>query len=166
MSRTFVLLVVCCAVLVIANPVPNEAFTKEITAIPSNSRPITLLDSAKEPPAGAELCTVDYECGKGSCVKFGNYTSYCICQKNWKDDGRSACSYEQTSKLTAFLVSLFVGPLGVDWFLLSKGKASYIVAGVFKLLTGGGFGTWWLVDWIRILLDSFPDGNGVPVGEW
>jgi hypothetical protein len=22
---------------------------------------------------------------------------------------------------------------------------------------------WWFVDWIRILTDSFPDGNGVPL---
>ena len=24
-------------------------------------------------------------------------------------------------------------------------------------------GIWWLVDWIRILADSFPDGNGIPL---
>lgn len=22
---------------------------------------------------------------------------------------------------------------------------------------------WWFVDWIRVLADSFPDGNGVPL---
>ena len=45
-----------------------------------------------------------------------------------------ACSYEQRTKLAAFLVSFFVGPLGVDWFLLSRGNAGYIVTGIIKLL--------------------------------
>jgi TM2 domain-containing membrane protein YozV len=65
------------------------------------------------------------------------------------------------SKLGAFLISFLVGGIGVDWFYLSNGHAGYIVAGVFKLLTFGGIGIWWLVDWIRILTDSFPDGDGV-----
>lgn len=30
-----------------------------------------------------------------------------------------------------------------DWFVLAKGHASYIVAGVFKLLTLGGLGKFW-----------------------
>jgi len=67
----------------------------------------------------------------------------------------------QYSKLAAFLVSFFVGVLGADWFYLSAGSAAYIVAGIFKLITAGGFGVWWLVDWIRVLADTFPDGNGI-----
>ena len=70
---------------------------------------------------------------------------------------------EGKSKLAAFLISLLAGGLGVDWFYLSMGNAGYIVAGVFKILTCGGFGIWWLVDWIRILVDNFPDGNGLPL---
>ena len=104
------------------------------------------------------------------------------------------------SKLAAFLLSFFLGALGVDWFYLCNGDAAYIVAGVFKLLTLGMFdssilllrfliqsssshirnmpklktyyfhplgmlGIWWLVDWIRILADSFPDGNGDPLNN-
>ena len=45
------------------------------------------------------------------------------------------------SKLVAFLISLLAGILGADWFYLSAGDGGYIVAGVFKLLTLGGFGT-------------------------
>ena len=69
------------------------------------------------------------------------------------------------SKLAAFLISFLVGGLGVDWFYLSDGVAGYIVAGVFKIITFGGMGIWWLVDWIRILTDSFPDGNGLPLND-
>ena len=38
-----------------------------------------------------------------------------------------------------FLLSFFLGALGVDWFYLCNGDAAYIVAGVFKLLTLGIF---------------------------
>jgi hypothetical protein len=56
-----------------------------------------------------------------------------------------ACSYEQRTKLAAFLVSFFVGPLGVDWFLLSRGNAGYIVAGIIKLLVSLACGIGWPV---------------------
>ncbi|KAI8815102.1 hypothetical protein BJ742DRAFT_848017 [Cladochytrium replicatum] len=116
-------------------------------------------------------CTVDFDCNHGQCASFYQTTSFCVCDKNWKTNNGSPCSYEQISNLVAFLVSLFVGELGdiiggVDWFVVAKGNAGYIVAGVFKLLTGGGCGIWWLVDRIRILTGSFPDGNGVPIGDW
>ncbi|CAF1161369.1 unnamed protein product [Rotaria sordida] len=55
---------------------------------------------------------------------------------------------------------------GVDWFVLAKGNAGYIVAGVFKILTLGGFGIWWLVDVIRIGVNKFNDGNGAPLKPW
>ena len=29
---------------------------------------------------------------------------------------------------------------GADWFYLSAGSAAYIIAGLFKLITAGGFG--------------------------
>lgn len=70
---------------------------------------------------------------------------------------------EGHSKLVTFLLSFFVGMFGVDWFYLSAGTPAYIVGGFFKLLTGGGAGIWWFVDWIRVLADAFPDGNGVPL---
>ena len=103
------------------------------------------------------------------------------------------CTYEQKSKWTAFLLSFFVGNFGVDWFYLSCGNTFYILAGVLKILIGCGccgsicrarvpygdehsgsrarpaqfFSTassiWWLVDWIRILVSAFPDGNDVPL---
>ena len=103
------------------------------------------------------------------------------------------------SKLVAFLLSLFLGGFGVDWFYLSIGNFVYIVVGIIKLLliSSGGlcccvvscdfFGVkekcsammgpcravfaialfvWWVVDWVRILLDSFDDGLGHPLTAW
>ncbi|CAF1173986.1 unnamed protein product [Adineta ricciae] len=116
----------------------------------------------------------------------------CICVDGWvTQNEKKPCSYEQKSKWTAFLLSLFVGSFGADWFYLSRSTAKYIVAGVFKILVScgcccsmlaagcgkessiGAFfrclrvlagiasSIWWLTDWIRILAGSFPDGNGI-----
>ena len=49
----------------------------------------------------------------------------------------------------------------MDWFYLSDGNVLYMVAGLVKFLTGGGFGIWWLVDVIRILTGAWShDGGG------
>jgi TM2 domain-containing membrane protein YozV len=45
----------------------------------------------------------------------------------------------------ALLMSLFFGVWGVDRFIMG-----HIGLGILKLLTGGGFGIWWLVDVILI----------------
>jgi len=57
--------------------------------------------------------------------------------------------------LTLFLLSLFLGELGVDRFYVGK-----IGTGILKLITVGGCGIWWLVDWIMILSEKFTDSNG------
>ena len=57
--------------------------------------------------------------------------------------------------LTALLLSIFLGQLGVDRFYLG-----YIGLGVLKLLTAGGCGIWWLVDVILIATDGLKDAKG------
>ena len=57
--------------------------------------------------------------------------------------------------LIVFLLSLFLGSLGVDRFYVGK-----IGTGILKLLTGGGCGIWWLIDWIMILAGKFTDKDG------
>lgn len=102
-------------------------------------------------------------------VRDRNQTGYCcVCERGWlvARDASNACVYQQKSKLAAFLLSFFIGGLGADWFYLSVANGGYIAAGVFKLLTLGGLGIWWLVDWIRILTNSFPDGQGYSLLEW
>ena len=60
--------------------------------------------------------------------------------------------------LTALLLSIFLGQLGVDRLYMG-----YIGLGVLKLLTGGGCGIWWLVDVIMIATDSLKDAKGRPL---
>lgn len=53
-----------------------------------------------------------------------------------------------------FLISFFVGGLGVDRFV-----AGYVAAGLLKLCTAGGFGIWWIVDWALTIGNSIPNIN-------
>ena len=106
-------------------------------------------------------CTNSTECNNGYCID-----GVCKCDQGWIDKDGQACSYEQKSKLAAFLLSILLGTFGADWFYLARGDGGYIAAGVFKLLTLGFAGIWWLVDWIRILADGFADGNGVALEPW
>jgi hypothetical protein len=95
--------------------------------------------------------------------------------------------------MSSFLTSFLIGGTGLDWFILSRKNSLYILTGLLKLLISiagyiwTGFAVinktessmivascfsfnlcliaiiWWIVDWIRILLNKFPDGNGAPL---
>ena len=92
-------------------------------------------------------CERNRDCGNGTCFDDEG-EKYCVCDGNYINYEGGVCNYHQVDKLTMFLVSFFVGPLGVDWFLSAvPGSAQfggYIAAGVFKLLTCGGLFIWWI----------------------
>ena len=46
---------------------------------------------------------------------------------------------------SVFGFSIFLGPLGVDRFVIGD-----IGLGIGKLVTGGGFGIWTIIDWFLI----------------
>lgn len=64
----------------------------------------------------------------------------------------------QKSFLTAWLLSLLLGGLGVDRFYLGK-----VGTGILKLVTFGGFGIWSLIDLIIILAGKQTDKKGQPL---
>ena len=82
-------------------------------------------------------------------------------ERNGRNILEAISDKEPKSKLWAFWLSFLAGNFGLDWFYLSAGNIVYIIAGIVKIITFGGFGIWWLLDWIRVLTDSFPDGLGM-----
>ncbi len=55
-------------------------------------------------------------------------------------------SLNYKSPTTLLIISLFLGSLGIDRFMLGQTGL-----GIAKLLTCGGFGLWTIVDWFLII---------------
>jgi TM2 domain-containing membrane protein YozV len=62
------------------------------------------------------------------------------------------------NKTVATLLSFFLGGLGIDRFYLG-----YTGMGILKLLTGGGLGILWLIDFVRLLTGKLKPADG---SEW
>jgi TM2 domain-containing membrane protein YozV len=69
-------------------------------------------------------------------------TSFCACERDWAGP---ECRTRRKSQRKAFLLTLFGGFLGADYFYLGMP-----VLGMAKLGTLGGLGVWWLLDIVRI----------------
>ena len=71
----------------------------------------------------------------------------------------SSTTTSTTDWLTLFLLTFFVGVLGVHRFYVGK-----IGTGFLMLLTLGGLGVWFLVDLILVVTEQFTnkDGEKIP----
>lgn len=91
-------------------------------------------------------------------VKRQVATSLQSIEKNAIDNYELALSPQSTSgksQLTALLLCIFVGWLGIHRFYLG-----YIWQGIVQLLTFGVFGIWTLIDLIRIITGDLQPKNG------
>ncbi len=59
------------------------------------------------------------------------------------------------SWIVCLIICWLVGSLGIHRFYMG-----YIWQGVVQLLTGGGCGIWWLIDFIRIIMKSLKPKDG------
>ena len=83
------------------------------------------------------------------------------------EDCYNGLCYALKKKLIYFMASLFGGFFGADYFYLSRGTTSFIIYGVVKLITFGGFGFWWLTDLILILAGANNyDGYYLSLAPW
>ncbi len=65
--------------------------------------------------------------------------------------------FSNKSGVVCLLLAIFLGGLGIHRFYVGK-----ILTGILMLITGGGFGIWWLIDIIIIAMGKFTDcGGGV-----
>lgn len=167
-------------------------FVQNLTSIESMSTLNQMKNLTQPSRSKSHLssCNTDADCNDhGQCDD-----DFCVCERgwiNWKTN--SPCSYRQSSKYWAFVVSFVFGLTGLDWFVLCRGDLLYILCGILKflLLTSCCIWSplaantkhedaktvasclsvvltlfsvvWWLIDWIRILSNIFPDGNGAPL---
>ena len=76
----------------------------------------------------------------------------------WFQAGEVPGVFSQKDWLTAVLLSLFVGVFGIDRFYLG-----YTGLGILKLVTCGGLGIWWIIDFILIAMRKVSDADGRPL---
>ncbi len=53
------------------------------------------------------------------------------------------------------VLCFFLGALGIHRFYVGK-----IFTGILQLISGGGFGIWWIIDLIRLIMGKFTDDEG------
>lgn len=69
--------------------------------------------------------------------------------------------FSDKSRLVTLILAWFLGIFGVHRFYVGK-----VGTGILMLITIGGFGIWWLVDIIFVLIGSFKDSKGQRIYRW
>jgi TM2 domain/GYF domain 2 len=77
---------------------------------------------------------------------------------NWFQAAEIPGVFSDKDWLTAVLLSLLIGWLGIDRFYLG-----YTGLGILKLVTCGGFGIWYVIDLILIAMGRLNDVNNLPL---
>lgn len=67
----------------------------------------------------------------------------------------------EKSRLAALLLCWFLGIFGAHRYYTGK-----ILTGLLMLITLGGFGIWWLIDFVMIIIGAFRDKQRRVVYRW
>ncbi|MCD8538001.1 MAG: TM2 domain-containing protein [Burkholderiaceae bacterium] len=62
-----------------------------------------------------------------------------------KSDFTMRFNAQARNPVVIFGLSVFLGYFGIDRFMLGQ-----VLLGILKLITGGGFGIWYIVDWFLV----------------
>jgi hypothetical protein len=73
----------------------------------------------------------------------------------------AAGSVSPKSRLATTILAWVLGGLGVDRFY-----TGHIVLGIVKLITAGGFGIWWIIDFIMAVAGKRKDKEGRLIEKW
>jgi hypothetical protein len=74
--------------------------------------------------------------------------------------GAMTANGPEKSWLTTLLLAFFLGYLGVHRFY-----TGHTLFGVIQLVTCGGFGVWWAIDIILILMGKYTDAQSRPLAK-
>lgn len=132
-----------------ADPHPRATGPASGTAIPADATP-----AGHDVPDAEGRIRSSYTAGGPE----GRVTHHPLPQTHPYAGGQRAHGWDrrdQRSYLTAALLSILVGAFGVDRFYLGK-----IGTGVLKLVTFGGFGVWWIIDAVLLLVNQTRDAEG------
>ena len=91
-------------------------------------------------------------------VRFGRAKSHASSKKSSRETGHPRGGVSTKSTVPAALLCFFLGTFGVHRFYVGK-----IGTGILMLLTLGGLGVWAIIDFVKIMVGSFEDKDGLPL---
>ncbi len=126
------------------------------------STPITTLSNSEKTATNNSVINIKYKKSNKRVniinTKNDSKSSYVnTCETKSKEENAETNKSNEMNKswIVAFLLCWFLGGLGFHRFYLG-----YTGIGIIQLLTIGGLGLWWLIDFIRILIGSLKPKNG------
>lgn len=142
--------------LIIAAPIADMAMK---TAIDEGVQPELLSNFSVE--AFTTMTPKDMKEYLGRKPKLKEVVALKAAQKKIKKAAKKNDADEPKQQLTAFLLGLFLGGLGIHRFYLG-----YTGIGIAQLLTAGGCGIWALIDIINIATGKMTAADGSALEPW